>query len=138
MNCAIGLVSSDEGDMMRDTEPKIEVTDHVARKSTARIGAYRGECTESAVVLEECSGQCDGSIISDSISVRELCVLLENDEETDITRSIGTDHVSSTKSQNPHCRARHEVPLRLCCHIGHYTLQALLHFRYIHLYMLRS
>ena len=96
MNCAIGLVSSDEGDMMRDTEPKIEVTDHVAHKSTARIGAYRGECTESAVVLEECSGQCDGSIISDSISVRELCVVLENDEETDITRSIGTDHVSVT------------------------------------------
>ena len=53
MNCAIGLVSSDEGDMMRDTEPKIEVTDDVAHKSTARIGAYRGECTESAVVLEE-------------------------------------------------------------------------------------
>ena len=73
MNCAIGLVLSDEGDMMRDTEPKIEVTDHVARKSTARIGAYRGECTESAVVLEECSGQCDGSI-----SVRELYVVLDN------------------------------------------------------------
>ena len=72
MNCAIGLVSSDEGDMMRDTEPKIEVTDHVAHTSTARIGAYRGECTESAVVLEECSGQCD------SISVRDLCVVLDN------------------------------------------------------------
>ena len=44
----------------------------------------------------------------------------------------------------PHCRARHQISLRLCCpwlychHSGHYTLQTLLHLRHLHLHLLWS
>ena len=78
---AIGFVSSNERDKMRNTQPEIQVTDYVAHKSTARIRLDGGEGAEGAIVFKECSGQCDGRIIQDSMSAGKFGVVLDNEEE---------------------------------------------------------
>ena len=81
---AIGLVSSDEGDVMRNTEPKVEITDYVAHKSTTRIRVDRGECSEGAIVLEEGSGNSCCSVVADGICKRELRVMLHNEKKANV------------------------------------------------------
>ena len=81
---AIGLVSADEGDVVGNAKPKVEITDDVAHKSTARIRKDGGKCSEGAVVLEECGCNSCCCVITDGICEWELCVMLHNEKEANV------------------------------------------------------
>ena len=81
---AIGLMPADEGDVVGNTEPKIDITNDVAHKSTARIRKEVGKCSEGAVVLEECGCNSFCGVITDGIRKWALCVMLHNEKEANV------------------------------------------------------
>ena len=86
---AVRLMAANQRDAMFSAKPGVEVRDDFCKEGTSRIrvdGVVRDERT---VVLEEHSGDGEGSVVPNSVGLRKFCVVFNDEEESNVAIFIG-------------------------------------------------
>lgn len=74
---------------MIGAKPGVEICDDCGKEGTAWIRIDRVVRAERTVVSEEHSGDGEGSVVPNSVGLRKLCVVFNNEEEPNVAIFIG-------------------------------------------------